>query len=77
MKLEKSNKDIVKGYRSTKLLRFLDDFIKSDMDCAKVVYERGEYVTISIRIYGDDNTDIDIEPFAEKPSVHIDTTMYP
>jgi len=36
-----------------------------------------EKATISIRIYGDDNTDIDIEPFAEKPSVHIDTTMYP
>ena len=43
MKLEKANKDIVKGYRRTKLLRFLDDFIKSDMDCAKVVYAEGEY----------------------------------
>ena len=44
MKLERANKDIVKGYRRTKVLRVLDDFIKSDMDCAKVVYEKGEYV---------------------------------
>ena len=44
MKLEKANKDIVKGYRRTKVLRVLDDFIESDMDCAKVVYEEGEYV---------------------------------
>lgn len=44
MKLEKANKDIVKGYRRTKLLRFLDEFIASDMDCAKVVYAEGEYV---------------------------------
>lgn len=43
MKLEKANKDIVKGYRKTKLLRFLDEFIASDMDCAKVVYAEGEY----------------------------------
>ena len=44
MKLERANKDIVKGYRRTKVLRVLDDFIESDMDCAKVVYEEGEYV---------------------------------
>lgn len=44
MKLERANKEIVKGYRRTKVLRVLDDFIESDMDCAKVVYERGEYV---------------------------------
>ena len=43
MKLEKASKDIVKGYRRTKLLRFLDDFIKTGEDCAKVVYEEGEY----------------------------------
>ena len=44
MKLEKANKEIVKGYRRTKLLMFLDDFIESDMECAKVVYEEDEYV---------------------------------
>ena len=44
MKLERANKEIVKGYRRTKVLRVLDDFIESDMDCAKVVYEEGEYV---------------------------------
>ena len=43
MKLEKASNEIVKGYRRTKLLRFLDDFIRGDMDCAKVVYEEGEY----------------------------------
>ena len=43
MKLEKASKEIVKGYRRTKLLRFLDDFIKTGEDCAKVVYEEGEY----------------------------------
>ena len=43
MKLEKANKDIVKGYRKTKLMRVLDEFIASDIDCANVVYERGEY----------------------------------
>lgn len=43
MKLERASKEIVKGYRRTKLLRFLDDFIKTGEDCAKVVYEEGEY----------------------------------
>ena len=44
IKLEKASNDIVKGYRRTKVLKVLDDFIKSDMDCAKVVYEECEYV---------------------------------
>lgn len=43
MKLEKASKDIVKGYRATKLMKVLDEFIASDMDCAKVVYAEGEY----------------------------------
>ena len=43
MKLERADKSVLKGYRVTKWMRLLNEFIESDMDCATISYEDGEY----------------------------------
>lgn len=43
MKLERADKSVLKGYMVTKWMRLLEEFIESDMDCATISYEDGEY----------------------------------
>lgn len=43
MKLQKADKDMVRGYKKTKVMGIIDQFVASDMDCAEVQYEVGEY----------------------------------
>lgn len=43
MKLERADKSVLKGYRVTKWMRLLEEFIESDMECAMISYEEGEY----------------------------------
>lgn len=43
MKLEKADKNVLKGYRVTKWMKLLEEFIESDMECAMISYEEGEY----------------------------------
>ena len=34
---------LLKGYRVTKWMKLLEEFIESDMECASISYEEGEY----------------------------------
>lgn len=43
MRLKETNRDVLKGYRMTKIHRVIDEFMRSDMDCAEIVLEDGEY----------------------------------
>lgn len=43
MKLQKADKGILNGYKPTKLMGIINEFVKSWMDCAAAVYSDDEY----------------------------------
>lgn len=43
MKLERADKNVLKGYRVTKWMKLLEEFIESEMECAMIHCEEGEY----------------------------------
>lgn len=41
MKLERADKNVLKGYRVTKWMKLFEEFIESDMECASIIYKPG------------------------------------
>ena len=52
MRLKEASRDVIKGYKRTKIQMLLDEFLDSGMDCAELVLEEGEYKRVGTAYNG-------------------------